>query len=103
MLTVIGAWTATTVRLSNNGAAFVSAGNANIPTVGGTVYIAGTGVQVLDSDAFWFACGTGTLSDADAAAIHAWGNSDPPPGLFPPAADLTMIWRAIDSTARKYA
>lgn len=97
--TVIGRFTPTLIATSVNGGAFSAAANTN--DIGTPVTISGSPV-LIDSDIFWFAFGAGTLTDADAATIHAWGNSDPPPGLFPPAADLKMIWRAIDGTARAY-
>ena len=104
--TIIFKWAATTTGLSLAGSAFNSAADANVPTLSATTFDIGSQLglagSVADIDFFWFACGTGTLSDADAAAIHANGNSDPSPGLFPSAADLTMIAKMIDGTARIY-
>lgn len=83
MRTVILAWTTAQTKLSVNGAAFV-AQNTSKPIgltnldIGQTD---GTGLtnRQIDSDILWFATGTGTLSDADAAAINAIGNTDPTP------------------------
>ncbi|MEK0326660.1 MAG: hypothetical protein QQN63_13260, partial [Nitrosopumilus sp.] len=55
-----------------------------------------------DSDILWFACGLGTLTDADAAAIDALGNTDPAPANFPAAAQLTAIWSADNNTFQTY-
>lgn len=103
--TLIAAWTATAVKISIDGAAFVSTAQSSIPTLAATTADIGGGNwtgSISDVNHFWFACGTGTLTDTDAANIHANGNSDPSPGLFPSTADLTVIWKAIDGTARTY-
>lgn len=104
-VTVIAAWTSTTLKLSVNGAAFTSQAQADIPVIPETLFYIGrdiTSVQTGDEDFFWVACGLGTLTDADAAAIHANGNPEPPPGLFPDAADLTMIWKPRNQIARRF-
>jgi hypothetical protein len=103
--TLIGFWSATQCGVSTNGSVFTTNGNTAIPTISATSADIGSGGAVaaldhVDSDILWFACGLGTLSDADAAAIHANGNANPSPYLFPDAAELTMIWAAEDSYAR---
>lgn len=104
-VTVIAAWTSTTLKLSVNGAAFTSQAQADIPVIPETLFYIGrdiTSAQTGDEEFFWVACGLGTLTDADAAAIHANGNPEPPPGLFPDAADLRMIWKPRNSIARQF-
>lgn len=104
-VTVIAAWTATTLKVSVDGSVFTTAAAANIPTLAASTLdigsVAGTS-EHIDADVFWAACGTGTLADADAAAIHANGNPEPTPGLFPDAADLTMIWKPRNQIARRF-
>ncbi|MGI8423589.1 MAG: phage head spike fiber domain-containing protein [Chloroflexota bacterium] len=79
--TVVGAWNSTTLKGSRNGAAFVSAAQSTIPVLAATSFdVGGPSVStegVLRGDVLWFACGTGTLTDANAATLNAYGNSDP--------------------------
>lgn len=99
-LTLIGAWTGTTLLVSINGGAFVSAGMSSIPTIVATLFDIArrstSAVQYFDVDYFWAAAGLGTLSNADAAAIHAWGNTDPTFALLP--GSPSFLWRALDTT-----
>ncbi|MGZ8527385.1 MAG: SwmB domain-containing protein [Candidatus Limnocylindrales bacterium] len=95
--TVIYAWTATDVRISVDGGAFVGTGNTTIPGQA-TLYIGSDHVQGNghnrqgDSDYLWVAGGSGTLTNADAATIHAFGDSDHAQGDFPGGA--TFAWPA---------
>jgi len=99
--TVIGTYDAETVKVSLNGAPFVSVANANVPAGATSVEIGqnGVGGAYLNGDVFWFACGIGTLTDADAAAINALGNSDPGPNQLPsPLTNgVTAVWNATDA------
>jgi hypothetical protein len=52
--------------------------------------------RYFPGDILWFACGTGALSDADAAAIHAFGAADPTPDVFPGSCTAVM---PMDSAA----
>jgi hypothetical protein len=113
-LTIIVYWTATTLALSINGVTFLTGARAAgvIPTLAATLFdIGGTGASgsSFNGDVLWFACGTGTLTDADAAAIHANltttprpngvnANGDPSLLTLPTAAATTMVWYA-DTTA----
>ena len=95
--TVIYAWTATDVRISVDGGAFVGTANTTIPGQA-TLFIGSDQVQGNgnnrqgDSDYLWVAGGSGTLTNADAATIHAFGDSDHPQGDFPGGA--TFAWPA---------
>ena len=95
--TVIYAWTATDVRISVDGGAFVGVGNTTIPGQA-TLYIGSDQVQGNgtnrqgDSDYMWVAGGSGTLTNADAATIHAFGDTDHAQGDFPGSA--TFAWAA---------
>lgn len=86
-VTLIAAWTNTTISLSVNGGAFSSVarggtvGGAALPATFEIGNRAATGLEI-DSDVLWFACGTGTLTDTAAAAIHALGNTDKAPEDF---------------------
>ena len=99
-VTLIGAWTSTQVKLSVDGAAFQTLANTTIPTIARSVFAIGSFVDGatghINSEVYWFACGTGTLTNANAATIHAFGNTDPPAGGLP--GDATMLWTA-DTTA----
>lgn len=73
-ITVIAAWTATQLKLSVAGGAFAEFASTTIPTLAATLAdigaLAGGGNDLLDCDILFLACGSGTLSDADAAALH---------------------------------
>lgn len=96
-LTVIGAWTATEFK-SSLGGAFTSTPNNTIPVLAATVAEIGFeppfSLPRMNSDILWFACGTGTLSDSDAAAIHAFGNNDRGLSAFP--GNPTGFWSAAN-------
>lgn len=100
-LTVIGAWTATLLKVSPGGAAFISAANTSIPSILNSIFDIGryspSADSWINSDVFWFACGTGTLTDNDAVGINAMGSNDPQFSNFPAAAAATMIWHANTS------
>ncbi len=98
-VTLIARWTSSTWAFSRNGAAFSSmtrggtAGGTSLPATFDVGARSNGGPTLhLDSDVLWFACGTGTLTDADAALIHALGNTDHPPETFPGA--CTAVWYA---------
>lgn len=106
VVTVIAAWDASNLKVSVDGSAFTSAAAANIPTLAASTADVGSvagSSEHIDADLFWFACGTGTLADADAATIHAIGNTDPLKVQFPVAAAVKLIWPAITSSATSYA
>lgn len=96
--TIIGAWTAAQMKISINGAAFgITAATPNIPTLTSPdAYIGcedpdivGGGGREFDSDFFWVAFGTGTLTDADARRIADF-NNDPTITDFP--GSPTWFW-----------
>lgn len=114
-LGVLLAWTSTLVRGSLDGAAFVETANENIPTLGavtmadlGTLNLAGTPVRHLDSNFRWFATFSGTLTDADAAALNALGDTPPTPGEFiaaledPSVSKPTLLWDAVDASYTRF-
>lgn len=100
-LTIVGSWGAGEIGVSVNGAPFVTAAAAaaspGASTFGIGIDPAGLD-RLLNSDVFWFACGTGTLTDADAATINSWGNSDPARSSFPTSAQATMVWNGVGAT-----
>lgn len=108
LLTVVFAWDATHTYLSVNGGAFVSAGGGGIPSLAASTIDIGTvngSSNALDSDVLWFACGTGTLTNADAATIAAlWDLTTQPnrrlmPWDFPPASLCSMTYDPRDNGA----
>jgi hypothetical protein len=98
--TIIGAWTSTEVKLSKDGGAFDVEANTNIPTLSATLWDIGSrgASHPLGTKLYWYAAGTGTLSDSDASTIHGFGNTDPDWGDFPIGAELTLLWKCDDFT-----
>lgn len=95
--THIGAWTATELIGSSDGAAFTAAtARTEIPTISATTMDIGTdtitAAREFNGRCLWFACGSNTLTSADAARIHAFGNRVPNPESFPDTAQLTGLW-----------
>jgi len=99
-ITVIAAWDSGNLKLSIDGSVFTSVAGTNIPALAATTADIGSSAgsaQHIDSDIKWFACGTGTLTDAQAATIHAFGNTDPTLQDLPGAP--TLVWPANTGTA----
>jgi prepilin-type N-terminal cleavage/methylation domain-containing protein len=100
--TVIWSWTATQLKVSVNGAAFVTQPNALIPTITaplldiGNGSIAGDGI--IDSDILWLSSGAGTLADADAATINGYANNDSSVSSFPTIAQANFVWNGVGPT-----
>ena len=100
-VTLIAYWTATQIGLSVNGSPFTVGAGAGIPTLAATTFSIGSrgdGSRSLDGDVLWFACGTGTLSNPDAATINGFGNTDPKVASFPAGAQATMVWDGASSS-----
>jgi type IV pilus assembly protein PilA len=94
--TIISSWSATTVGVSVGGSNFFTSANNTIPSLTASTFDIGrntaSAAEWCDCDFLWFAAGTGTLSNSDAAAINAWGNTDPKRSSFPAAAGATFVW-----------
>lgn len=94
LITVVFAWESARLRVSVNGSVFSNNTAVTVPTLSATTaYIlssSGTSSH-FDSDVFWLVCGRGTLTDADAAALDALGNTDPTYSDLPVAADISAI------------
>lgn len=95
-LTFIGLWDTTRVGVSFNGSAIASAADTTTPVgmqssfdVANRDSIVVTGKTVA-GDVLWAATGSGTLTNADAATINAFGNGDPNPRQFP--GHITGFW-----------
>lgn len=115
VVTLIAYWTSTTIGLSVNGGAFVTTtrgGSVGGSTLPSTFEIGNRSDTTLaiDSDIDWFACGTGTLSSADASTIAAFPNTpaktnsyyqqDASVLLWPSTSSVTAFWQAVDSGYR---
>lgn len=101
-VTVIAAWTSSTLSISFDGGPFVSVAAAGGPSGMLSYFDIGQHAAAdnwFDGRIFWFACGTGTLSNTDAATINSWGNTDPARSSFSRAAQATMAWNGVGSTA----
>jgi hypothetical protein len=96
--TLIAAFDASNVKLSVNGGAFASSVKA-AGAIADAAFEVGNrapGDRAANSKYFWAAAGVGTLSDADAAAIHAIGNTDPTLAALP--GTPRFLWKADDLT-----
>lgn len=112
-MTVVAAWqgssdtSVTTAKISVDGQPFASGTmNVNWSVFGPDLNIGGLFWSLpsyLNGELLWFACGTGTLTDADAAALAALGDTDPQPSDFPAVAQLTGLWtcRALSTSIVK--
>jgi hypothetical protein len=90
--TVIGAWTSSGGKISSDGVAFVSDAGADTPSLPNKVVEIGNrddGIRAVKAVVYWVAMGLGTLTDADAATINNFGDTDPlyaswpdPPRMF---------------------
>ena len=98
LFTVIATWTATQLKLSVNGAAFVTPVNqSGVPGIGNPLMYIGSnesGALQLDGDVLWAAFGTGVLTDSNAATLHAYGAVDHVPRDFPDTTACTAVWQA---------
>jgi hypothetical protein len=103
-LTIIGFWTPTQIGISINGGAFVTASTSAPPNPVQTLIDIGrdtvSASNWMEGDLAWFACGTGTPTNADAAAIHANGHVDPVLDALPAAA--TAMWPAQTGVYETY-
>ncbi len=97
-ITIIAAWTAAGVFLSVDGAAFETTAGTDIPTLAAIDADLGTRQvgQHVNSDFLWFACGTGPITDAQAAALASLGNLDDleAHSEFDAVMQPTLLWKA---------
>ncbi len=73
IVTLIARWEAGTLYVSVDGAAFASQAGGNVPTLTAGDFDIGSSAgsaEHIDGDVLWVACGTGTLTDGDAAYMH---------------------------------
>jgi type IV pilus assembly protein PilA len=100
VLTIVAGWTAGGLQLSVNGSAFQTiSSSTSVPTGLPANFEIGKGrVSNADGDVVWFACGTGTLADADATTINAFGNNDPKVSSFPSTSRADFVWNGVSST-----
>lgn len=95
-LTLICKWTATDIYLSIDGGNFTTIGNTRLPTLAATTMDIGSdgaSGSYLNGDVFWLAFGSGDPSNANAATIHGFGNTDTPSESWP-SIGLRSIWYA---------
>lgn len=110
-VTVAMAWTAALTRLSVDGAAFVEQANTFIPNLSAVTTFdlmsnPGEAVtRIMDARLLWAATFSGTLTDADAAALDAFGDTPPTPAqlraILGPNARPTSLWECIDGTFKR--
>lgn len=99
---VVGKWESGLHGVALNGSAFSTTAVTAVPTIAATTcdigdYWDGASGWIC-SNYKWFACGSGTLTDADSPALNAFGATDPTPQqLFAnlgAAARPTALWTA---------
>lgn len=101
VVTLVAAWTATTIKISVNGAAFVSVANNSIPTGLPATFQIGDvnngGNRTIDSSCLWFAYGPdgSVMTDAYAAAIAAMTTVPYLPNQLPGRA--IFAWPAVNT------
>jgi len=100
LITIVTAWDAAKTYMSINGAVLSNSPSATIPSGIDTYCIGWDGSnngRQIDSDIFWFACGKGVISNADAAALNALGNTDPTWVQLP--SQPILLWTADTANA----
>lgn len=100
-VTVVAAWTANSVSISINGSAFVTVAGTSIPASGeATLFDIGRRTagadSYIDADVLWATGGVGALTDANAATLNAFGNTDPTFAAVP--GSPSFIWTADNAT-----
>jgi len=97
VVTLIVTWDSTFVSISLNGNSLLFArvfGTAGSGSLGRWFFGLRSDLSSsLDNDILWVAAGTGTLSDDDAASIHARGNTDDATN-WPSLSAATFFWPA---------
>lgn len=106
VLTVIGAWTSDSVKISVNGAPFSEvASPGSRPPINASLFDLGqrgyASQDWLDGDMLWASTGTGTLTNADAASFHVFGAESPGTWSYPPAAQASGAWTADTALFQK--
>lgn len=105
-------WDSTELHYSNNGAAIQDLANTTIPAISNAnADIGSDGGTQITSNVLWFATGSGTLTDADAAALDALPDALPtgPRTLdfvrraVLPEAVVTSAWAARNAVYGKAA
>lgn len=102
--TLVAAWTPTTLSLSVNGSPFATVTFAAqaftaIAALADLLGYNGAG-NFYNGDGLWFACGAGPLVDADAAALHGFGDAGPSSvGQLPGSPHV--LWPADDANAQQ--
>lgn len=106
-VTVATTWTATTLKATSDADAFNSGADTNVPTISATSADVGSfgTAQQIASNVLWFATFAGTLTNADSAALNAFGDTPPTwaqiKGALPAAAQLTSLWPAVTNAYQK--
>lgn len=78
--TVIAAFTSTQVAISVSGGAFTAVSNSSVPTLAASladIASQGGSASHFDGEVLWATFGTGTITDAGAATLNGYGNTDP--------------------------
>jgi len=97
------AWTATHLRFSADGAAFTQVANTSAPTVPASVDIGNfANLAQMDGNVLWYVTGSGVVTDADSAALNAFGDTPPTPAALKSSLSMqaqpTSLWQAVDNT-----
>ena len=105
LATYVMKWAPGTMSISINGGAFTTYASGKTLTTIDTITIGSdpSPNYQVDGDILWTAGGTGTVTDADAANINNFGNTDPTPNSgFGDSANKTFVWNANYIEALNY-
>jgi len=98
---LVASWDSSGIKVSVKGHPFISSSQAISPVFAAALFDIGAnydGSNPIAGDVLWFACGKGTLVDADAATLNAFGDAGPPDlstlTAGHPAATATAFWPA---------
>lgn len=94
---LVASWKPDQLALSINGGPWMTAPRSGVPALSGTSLSLGNRWDNDPAHAFlgeilWIACGRGTLTTGDLAALAALGDNDPLPSNFPASSQLTGLW-----------
>jgi len=105
-ISAVATWTAAGAGASLDGSTFSTVAQTAIPDLSGLSTVdfgrQSGGSNVIDANYLWVATGSGTLTDADAAALNALGATPPTWAQLVSSVAIcampTALWRAEDDT-----
>ena len=99
-MTLVAAFESAQVKLSKDGAAFVTFANSMAPTSPPSTLVFNergySASDFFDMDVYWAAMGSGTLTDTDASTLNGFGDTNPSWGALPGSG--VFLWTADSDT-----